>query len=75
MDTSSIGFTQASLSAAGVNMEETVMPFLDCIADFRKAVRKNATLRKDVEALNLCDELRDDKLPFLGVRMEDIDGG
>lgn len=67
-----IGFTQTS--DLGVNVEETVMPYLDCIADFRKAVRRNATQKKDIEALNLCDELRDDKLPFLGVRMEDLEG-
>lgn len=50
------------------------MPFLDCIADFRTAVRKTATQTKDKATLELCDSLRDDILPFLGVRMEDLDG-
>lgn len=50
------------------------MPYLSCIADFRKTVRRNATVKKDKEALELCDALRDDVLPFLGVRMEDTDG-
>ena len=68
----SIGFTQKTDS--NVNVEETVMPYLDCIADFRKSVKKNAAACKDMEALKLCDQLRDDVLPFLGVRMEDIDG-
>lgn len=67
----SIGFAQ-KLNAEG-NTEEVVMPFLDCVADFRKAIRKNAAVKKDVESLRLCDELRDDVLPYLGVRMEDID--
>lgn len=55
-------------------IEETVMPFLDCVADFRQAMRKNAEAKKDKEALDLCDALRDDVLPLLGVRMEDMDG-
>lgn len=67
-----LGFKQAS--DLGGNIEEMVLPYLDCVADFRKAVRSNAAAKKDVEALNLCDGLRDDVLPFLGVRMEDVEG-
>lgn len=67
-----IGWPQSSESS--VNLEETLMPFLDCIADFRKQVRENAQSKKDTEALTLCDALRDDVLPFLGVRLEDTEG-
>ncbi|XP_067928508.1 cysteine--tRNA ligase, cytoplasmic-like isoform X2 [Watersipora subatra] len=68
----SIGFTE--VIEGSVNVEETVMPYLDCLADFRKVMRQNASLKKDFDALNLCDNLRDDILPALGVRMEDLEG-
>lgn len=68
----SIGFKQKPCEQEG--SVEDVMSYLDCVADFRKAVRHNAALKKDNDALNLCDALRDDVLPFLGVRMEDVEG-
>lgn len=67
-----IGFPRGTES--GVNTEDLVMPYLDCLATFRKQVKANAVTKKDMDALNLCDSLRDDVLPFLGIRLEDADG-
>ena len=66
-----IGF--ASSSKESGNTEDLVMPYLDALATFRDEVRieargigGNAT-----SILKKCDNLRDDILPQLGVRLED----
>ncbi|KAK8811438.1 hypothetical protein WA158_003172 [Blastocystis sp. Blastoise] len=51
------------------NKEEVLTPFINTLSTFREQVR---SLRNDPKALlNLCDQLRDDVLPYLGVRLED----
>ena len=47
------------------------MPYVDTLSDFRTKIRDNARLINANEILKLCDELRDDILPNLGVRLED----
>lgn len=51
------------------------MPYLTALAEFRNTVREVARTQKCTEILNICDTLRDDVLPNLGVRLEDRDGG
>merc|ERR1712018_41224 len=55
------------------NTEDIVMPYLDALALFRDDVRLAArSIGGDaVPILKKCDELRDDVLPLLGVRLED----
>ncbi|CAO1422434.1 unnamed protein product [Diamesa tonsa] len=71
-----IGFP--SVSAGGSedcgNKEEILMPYLSALADFRKAVREDAREVKATKILQRCDELRDEVLPNLGVRLEDKEG-
>ncbi|CAJ0587015.1 unnamed protein product, partial [Mesorhabditis spiculigera] len=55
----------------GGSKEEVVMPYLDAMAKFREDVRTIAREHKVAGILKLCDELRDDVLPNLGVRLED----
>uniref|UniRef100_A0A8C1Y470 Cysteine--tRNA ligase, cytoplasmic n=1 Tax=Cyprinus carpio TaxID=7962 RepID=A0A8C1Y470_CYPCA len=55
-------------------LESTVIPYLSVLSDFREDVRKIAREEKVTELLRLCDELRDNTLPELGVRLEDRDG-
>uniref|UniRef100_A0A8C2HGR9 Cysteine--tRNA ligase, cytoplasmic n=1 Tax=Cyprinus carpio TaxID=7962 RepID=A0A8C2HGR9_CYPCA len=66
-----IGFP---VGGSGQNLENTVMPYLSVLSDFREDVRRIAREKKVTELLRLCDELRDDTLPELGVRLEDRDG-
>lgn len=47
------------------------MPFLNAMASFRDAVRKEARTIKASNILAECDKLRDYVLPDLGVRLED----
>ncbi|XP_014668021.1 PREDICTED: cysteine--tRNA ligase, cytoplasmic-like [Priapulus caudatus] len=56
------------------NLEETVMPYLTAFADFREGVRKVAREQKVVAILEQCDSVRDEVLPNLGVRLEDVEG-
>lgn len=64
-----IGFPQSTTQ--NVNIEEAVMPFLSAFAQFREDVRTISREQKAIGILKLCDELRDDVLPNLGVRLED----
>lgn len=50
------------------------MPYLEVVADFRQSVRDSARTLKANDILSLCDQLRDDTLPNLGVRLEDKEG-
>lgn len=45
------------------------------MAEFRNLVREQAKALKAFDILKLCDDLRDNVLPNLGVRLEDKDGG
>ena len=65
-----IGFS-ASTDSSNMNTEEVVMPYLSALADFRGKVRKEAISIKNGPILNLCDEIRNEVLPELGVRLED----
>lgn len=57
------------------DVEKTVMPYVTALAEFRNLVREQAKVLKASDILKLCDEIRDDILPNLGVRLEDKDGG
>uniref|UniRef100_A0A8C8SPM1 Cysteine--tRNA ligase, cytoplasmic n=1 Tax=Pelusios castaneus TaxID=367368 RepID=A0A8C8SPM1_9SAUR len=57
-----------------INLESTVMPYLQVLSEFREGVRQIAREKKVTEVLQLSDALRDDVLPELGVRFEDHEG-
>jgi cysteinyl-tRNA synthetase len=77
---STIGFPMSSTSTSspgdggGGDREEILMPYLTAIAEFRKVVRESALEVKATKVLQLCDELRDNILPNLSVRLEDKEG-
>ncbi|XP_072748832.1 cysteine--tRNA ligase, cytoplasmic [Anoplolepis gracilipes] len=66
----SIGFPIKD-ETVGANVEETVMPYLEILANFRQKVRNCAKTLKANDILQECDILRDDILPNIGVRLED----
>ncbi|XP_055594555.1 cysteine--tRNA ligase, cytoplasmic [Uranotaenia lowii] len=68
-----IGFPVGGGSDSG-DLEQTVMPYLSVLSDFRTSVREQARALKATEILQLCDQIRDDILPNLGVRLEDREG-
>ncbi|XP_068174506.1 cysteine--tRNA ligase, cytoplasmic isoform X2 [Antennarius striatus] len=72
-ESGSIGFPVGGQSQTA-DLEGTVMPYLTVLSDFREGVRKIAREQKVTALLQLCDIIRDDTLPELGVRLEDHEG-
>ncbi|NWZ32285.1 SYCC protein, partial [Asarcornis scutulata] len=68
-----IGFPVGG-NSQNINIESTVMPYLQVLSEFREGVRQIAREKKVTEVLQLSDALRDDILPELGVRFEDHEG-
>jgi len=52
---------------------ETILsPFVDVLSKFRDNIKSSAATEKDTtKILKLCDEFRDDILPYLGIKIED----
>ena len=64
--------SSSSSSGSGATSSEAVVaPILDAWAQFRTDVRTRARELKDQPLLGLCDAIRDDAMPKLGVRLED----
>lgn len=55
-------------------VEQTVMPYLTAMSEFRDSVREHARNLKATDILKVCDNLRDEILPNMGVRLEDREG-
>ena len=53
-----------------VNREEVIAPFVDALSKYRDQIKEKA-IEGPKEVFRLSDELRDDVLPFLGIRLED----
>jgi cysteinyl-tRNA synthetase len=52
--------------------ENFVTPYVDVITKFRDAIKTIASTEKDyIKILKKCDELRDEVMPALGVKIED----
>ena len=67
-----IGFARSTdQQASAVNVEDIAMPYVEQFALFRDAVRTEAIAVKNKEILTLCDHVRNEILPELGVRLED----
>lgn len=58
-----------------VNVEDIVSPYVGVLRDFRDEVRTAARAKDTGLILQKCDEIRDDILPNLGVRLEDKGAG
>eukprot|EP00941_MAST-03F_sp_MAST-3F-sp1_P006481 g6481.t1 len=71
-----IGFPAGGKSGGAQDREAVIAPVLDSFVDFRDTVRSAARKKLDhSEFLNVCDSVRDDVMPNLGVRIEDrLDG-
>ena len=75
LDNATIGFPETSTGGAE-GREETLSPLLDLMTKFRDEIRK---LAKDgastKELLAACDDIRDNGLPELGVKLDDRETG
>jgi cysteinyl-tRNA synthetase len=71
-NTEFVDYFRLSESDGGKNAEEILTPFINAITEFRGEVKESCIVDKDVKkVLSICDKLRDDVLPNLGVRIED----
>lgn len=68
IDQSDIGFP---VSGGDGNTEQLLTPYLDAVTQFREEVRTFARQKETNKVLEVCDKLRDEVLPLLGVRLED----
>jgi cysteinyl-tRNA synthetase len=57
-------------ASAGQSVEDTIAPLMNVLSKFRDQVKDKAGEGAG-SLFKLCDELRDDVLPHLGVRLED----
>lgn len=55
----------------GKNDESILAPFVDVISQFRDNVKAAAFEKDHIKVLKACDDLRDNVLPHLGVKLED----
>eukprot|EP00615_Pteridomonas_danica_P006089 CAMPEP_0114338302 /NCGR_PEP_ID=MMETSP0101-20121206/6947_1 /TAXON_ID=38822 ORGANISM="Pteridomonas danica, Strain PT" /NCGR_SAMPLE_ID=MMETSP0101 /ASSEMBLY_ACC=CAM_ASM_000211 /LENGTH=702 /DNA_ID=CAMNT_0001470841 /DNA_START=387 /DNA_END=2495 /DNA_ORIENTATION=+ len=76
IDNDAMGFPLAASSGG----EDVLKPFLDTFRDFRQEVRSVMRGCKDIKqgssaVMAECDKVRDEALPKLGVRLEDLSDG
>jgi len=77
--TSDIGFPvgeegEGATAGGGMKKEDVLAPVLDALTAFREKVRVASKSGNGNDIMRVCDSLRDDTLPLLGVRLEDVDG-
>ena len=63
------------VAEGSVSTDEVAMPFVKALSEFRDEVRTSARELKAHDILKKCDNLRDNVLPELGVRLEDRELG
>ena len=67
-----IGFEESGSGEGGSSKEEIVAPFVDAFVDFREQIRVAAKSKSSPgDFLKNCDEVRDETLANLGIRIED----
>lgn len=62
---------EGASATGGGNYEETIAPLMNVLSKFRDQIKEKASGESAGTLFKLCDELRDDILPHLGVRLED----
>lgn len=72
-DNSAIGFPVGGTHGGAGNLEDTILPYLRILAQFRDDIRVESKKQPATAGpiLGLCDHLRDAILPEVGVRLED----
>ena len=71
-NTDFIEYFKFDSSESGKNAEEILTPFIEATTEFRSKIKTAACVDKDLKLiLQICDQLRDDVLPYLGVKIED----
>ena len=61
---------EAADGSGSQNVEEAIAPVMNTLSTFRDSIKKRAN-EGAKSMFQLSDELRDDVLPFLGIKLED----
>ena len=56
---------------SGLSQEQAMAPVMDALSKFRDMVRDGARAKDFAKVMAASDEIRNDILPFLGIRIED----
>jgi cysteinyl-tRNA synthetase len=64
-----------SSASGSVSVESIITPFVNSLVKFRSDIKDNAASGGAKEMFKLSDELRDDILPYIGIRLEDRSKG
>ena len=71
-NTEFVDYFKINENDSGKNSEELLTPFIESVVKFRNDIKNSCINDKDVKKiLNICDQYRDDILPYLGIRIED----
>ena len=58
--------------SGNINQEEAIAPYINVLINFRDEIKTICILEKDPKkVLSICDKLRDEILPNLGIKIED----
>jgi cysteinyl-tRNA synthetase len=70
-----MGFEAVNTSQKVDDNQANPIEYLEALSDFRENVRQAAIKKELGQVLQNCDKIRDDTLPSLGVRLEDLKDG
>ena len=56
----------------GQNSEQALVPLMDALTKYRDDMRNAAKTKDFSSILDISDKVRDDVLPELGIRLEDV---
>ena len=57
-------------SAVGGNVEDAITPVMNALSNFRDQIKRRANEGPKV-MFQLSDDIRDDVLPYMGIKLED----
>mmetsp|Transcript_31478 Transcript_31478/g.76240 ORF Transcript_31478/g.76240 Transcript_31478/m.76240 type:complete len:1292 (+) Transcript_31478:79-3954(+) len=67
-----IGFSDSGAGGEGASKEDIAAPFVDAFVEFRQQIRTAAKGKVESSTyLKICDDIRDNDLAGLGIRVED----
>jgi cysteinyl-tRNA synthetase len=59
------------VESTNLSAEQTITPYIQALSTFRDNIKMAAVDEDVLKIFKLCDELRDDVLPYLGIKIED----
>jgi len=64
-------YKEGDFPSISANQDQLVTELMNAMTKFRDTIKDKADSSDPKELFRVCDELRDDILPYLGIRLED----